>query len=162
MQKTTAKVEHRDYVPFGWIAVTFCHVDFYGYRAGEMKKKWSDIKHQRFRKYDSLFKENKTKIKNLRSKANAIRSQVEKSKPFYRFWYNKEEKEMLSEADELSRQAYELANKNNEVEEKKFFSTYECHKRIEELLEQNGFVLTSTSSSGDECVTDTEIWTLEE
>ena len=42
MQKTTAKIEHRDYVPSGWIAIKFCNVHFYGFREKEMQKKCSD------------------------------------------------------------------------------------------------------------------------
>ena len=162
MQKTTAKVEHRDYVPWSWIAIEFCDVDFYGFRAREMEIKWREIKNQRYDKYNSIYEENEKIIRNLQNKAKEILKKVEESKPFYRFWYNKKEKQMLSEANNLSSQAYKIKEKNEEVEKKRFFGTYECHRKIEELLTQNGFVLTSTSSSGNECVTKTEVWTLVE
>ena len=162
MLKTTAKVEHRDYVPWGWIAIEFCNVDFYGFRAKEMEKQWQDIEHQRYFKYNSLFEENETKIQDLRSKSSAILNKVKESKPFYRFWYNKMEKQMISEANELSSQANKLEEENEEVGKKRFFGTYECHTKIEELLQQYGFVLTSVSSRGNECITKIEVWTLEE
>lgn len=179
MQKTTAKVEHRDYVPSGWIAIEFCNVHFYGFREKEMQKKWRDIEHKRYVEYAPLYEENEAKIQNMRNQINAIHTQKESlinskpSKPFYRFWYNKSEKARISEIDkildELSRQADELTveadkleKENKEIENKRFFEVYECHAKIETLLKQNGFVLTHTSSEGEECVTRTEVWTLEE
>ena len=162
MQKTTAKVEHRDYVPWGWIAIEFCDVNFYGFRAEEMERKWSAIKNKRYDKYDSLFKQNETQIKDWRNAASAIRNQVKRSKPFYRFWYNKTEKDLLATADKLSSQANKLEAENQEVKNKRFFGVYECHRKIEDLLQQNGFVLTHTSSGGEKCVTKTEVWTREE
>lgn len=162
MQKTTAKVTHRDHVPLWWIAVEFCHVNFYGFRADEMKRKWDAIENKRYQEYDSIYKENEIKIQSLRTKADTIYKRLKESKPFYRFWYNKAEKEMLAEAQELSNQAYELEEENEKVEKKKFFDSFDCRMKIEALLQQNGFVLTHTSSEGEECVTKTEVWTLEE
>lgn len=179
MQKTTAKVEHRDYVPRGWIAIEFCNVYFYGFRAEEMKRKWRDIEHKRYVQYDPLYEENEAKIQNMRNQINAINAQKESlinskpSKPFYRFWYNKSEKARISEIDklldELSKQADKLTveadkleKENEEIGAKRFFEVYECHRLIENLLNENGFVLTHTSSDGEECVTKTEVWTLEE
>ena len=162
MQKTTAKVEHRDYVPWGWIAIEFCDVNFYGFRAEEMERKWSAIKNKRYDKYDSLFKQNETQIKDWRNAASAIRNQVKRSKPFYRFLYNNTEKDLLATADKLSSQANKLEAENQEVKNKRFFGVYECHRKIEDLLQQNGFVLTHTSSGGEKCVTKTEVWTREE
>lgn len=162
MQKTTAKVEHRDYVPWGWVAITFCHVSFYGFRAEEMKRKWETIEGMRYQEFNSLFKQNEIKIQDLRKTAEAFRNQAKSSKSFYRFWYNKTEKDLLAAADKLSRQADELEEKNEEVKNKRWFDSYECRRKIEALLEQNGFVLTHTASEGEECVTKIEIWTREE
>lgn len=179
MRKTTAKVEHRDYVPYGWIAITFCNVEFYGFRAEEMKGKWSDIEMERYKKYAPLYDHNETRIQNLRNQIKAIDKQKETlinskpSKPFYRFWYNKSEKARISEIDklldELSKQADKLTTRANKLEEenemlgkKRFFEVYECLTKIETLLQKNGFVLTHTSSRGEECIVKTEVWTLEE
>lgn len=162
MQKTTARVEYRDYVPSGWIAIKFCNVEFYGFRANELQKTWEDIKHKRYVEYTSLYKENEIKIKNLLNEAIDIRKQVKASKPFYRFWHTKSEKNMLSIAKNLSLKAYELEEKNQEIKNKRFFEVHECRRKIEELLRRNCFVLTHTSSEGERCVTKTDIWTLEE
>lgn len=179
MQKTTAKVEHRDYVPSGWIAIEFCDVHFYGFRAEEMKRKWCDITNKRYDEYAPLYEENEAKIQNMRNQIKVINTQKESlisskpSKPFYRFWYNKSEKariseinklldELLKQADNLTVEADKLEKENKEIGDKRFFEVYECHTKIETLLQQNGFVLTHTSSEGKECVTRTEVWTLEE
>lgn len=41
--KTTAIVKHRDRVPYGWIAIKFCSVEFLGPLARELDNKWHDI-----------------------------------------------------------------------------------------------------------------------
>ena len=160
--KTTAKVEHRDYVPYGWIAIEFCRVNFFGARAEKMEEKWDAIKRERYIKYTSLYEENEKTIQDFRDQANIIRRNIKNSKPFYRFWHTKTEKDMLSKAKSLSTQADKLEKENEKISSKRFFGVYECHRKIENLLIQNGFVLTSTSSSGDSCTIETEIWTLEE
>jgi len=179
MQKTTAKIEHRDYVPSGWIAIKFCNVHFYGFREKEMQKKWRDIEHKRYAEYAPLYEENEAKIQNLNDQLTEIHTRIDSlensrpCKPFYRFWYNKDEKtriaaidklldELSKQADELKTEADKLENENKEIGDKRFFEVYECHRLIENLLNENGFVLTHTSSEGEECVTKTEVWTLEE
>ncbi len=161
-KKTTAKVEHRDYIPWGWIAIPFCDVEFYGFRAKEMEEKWSDIQRKRYEKYHSIVEQNEKEIKDLKDSASSIRKQAENSKPFYRFWYTKKEKELLAKAENLYLQAYRLEKSNEKLEDKEEFGVHKCHKKIKKLLEQNGFVLTHINSKGKECVTETEIWTLEE
>ncbi len=160
--KTTAKVEHRDYVPSWYLAVTFCNVYFYGFRAKEMETKWREIKKMRFAEYDLLVKQNEIKIQYLLDTANEIRNNVKKNKPFYRFWYNKVEKHQIATADEYLYKAEKLEEETKELKNKRIFDVYDSLKKIEELLQQNGFVLTHTSSRGEECVTKTEVWTLEE
>lgn len=169
MKKTTAKVEHRDYVPWGWVTINFCNVDFYGFRAEEMERKWNDIKRKQYDEYAPLYEQNETQIQNLRNQIDAINAQEKSlidSIPFYRFWYTKTEKEKISEfnklLDELSKQADDLEKENEEIGDKRFFGAYECYRKIEDLLQQHGFVLTSTSFKGNKCVTEIEVWTLEE
>lgn len=162
MLKTAATVRHRDYVPSDWFAIEFCDVNFTGFRAKEMEKKWKAITYERYNKYNSLYEKNKTKIQNLYDKSKSIYEQVNASKPFYRFWYNKTEKEILSEANKLSNQAYKLEEENEEIGHKRFFNAYECHRKIEDFLQKNGFVLTSIYPHGNNSLTDIEVWTLEE
>ncbi|MDD6023618.1 MAG: hypothetical protein PUC06_05165, partial [Oscillospiraceae bacterium] len=69
---TTAKITYRDYVPYGWIALKFCRVEFYGYRAKELERKWDGIKNVRYTNYNALVKKNKSTIANLKDEAAAI------------------------------------------------------------------------------------------
>ena len=126
------------------------------------KYKKLNIKHKRYVEYTSLYKENEIKIQNLLDEANDIRKQLKASKPFYRFWHTESEKIMLSTIKNLSMKAYELEENNQEIKSKRFFEVHECRRKIEELLRRNCFVLTHTSSAGEDCVTKTDIWTLEE
>ena len=162
MQKTIAKVEHRDSIPLKSIALKFCDVNFYGFRAREMEEKYFAIKKKHYDENDYLFNHNELQIKEWRNAATDIRNQVRKSKPFYRFCYNKTEKDMLATADKLSDQADQLEKENKELKSKRSFVGYECYRKIEELLNHNGFVLTQTSAIGKECVIETVVWTLEE
>lgn len=159
MQKTTAKVTHSDYMDVEWLAIEFFYVDFYGFKAKEMNKQWWKITEKQDDKYDLIYKQNKRKIKDLRNTANRILQSVKDSKPFYRFWYNKTERDLLEKADNLFYQADELQEKNNKIRDKEVFGSYEIYKEIENFLKQNGFVQTHKVYKGKECV---EVWTLEE
>lgn len=163
MSKTTAKIVFRDHVPYGVIAIEFCHVNFYGTRARKMEKLLQEIEYQRYIKYHSAFRDNKIKIATLKQKASSMIKEVNKSKPFYRFWNNKAEKRIISEANQLLKQANDLEKKSAEIGSKRFFTAFERHQKIQDILQQNGFVLTAVESPVvNDCITTTEIWTLEE
>lgn len=158
MNKTIAKVEFRSCVPCGRVAMEFCYVKFYGLHAKKMRKMWGKIECQRYEKYNSIFQKNKKEILSLQKKASSIIEKITKSKPFNRFWYKTREKKMLKEINELLTKVSDLEEKNKQLW---FFDAAECHSEIKDFLEENGFVLTSTTSAGDWCNTTTEIWKLE-
>lgn len=162
MQKTTAKVEHRDYVPYGWIAIEFCEVEFFGPRAKEMNAKWNAITHARYEEYESICSQKQERIDEATKEIEDIQKDIKSSKPFYRFWYNSDEKIMLAKVKALKAEISVLEEKIEEVKDKRFYGVYEKHRKLERLLDENGFTLTSTSSRGDRCITKVEIWTLEE
>lgn len=170
MLKTTAIVEHRDHVPYGYIAIKFCHVDFSGFRADEMEEKWANIKRERYIKYAPLYNKNEAQIKTLHYQLNAILAQKESILNSNSYPLRYEElaeisklwNELSKQADELNVQLTELEKENKIIGEKRFFDIYECQREIKNFLQQNGFVLTHTSSKGNKCVTEIEVWTLEE
>lgn len=106
--------------------------------------------------------QNKAQIQDLRKSSIDIHDNIKKSKPFYRFWYTKHEKALFVKARKLLDEAYSLEQENLKLEKDKFFDAYTAHKKIKRLLIENSFVLTNSSSSGGECSTKTDIWTLEE
>ena len=156
MGKTSAKVEHRDYIPWGWIAIPFCRVSFSGEKATEMEKKWSDITHARYVEYNSIYEENLVRIKNLTSRIEEIENSIHK--PWYRFWETAEEKSKQKQIATIRHDIEAIELNNVEVGKKRWFNSYEYRSRLENLLQKNGFYLHDTSSSGEECTTHTEIW----
>lgn len=44
---TIAKMEYRNYVPYGWIAIEYCNLEFIGYNANELTDKWCEIKYDK-------------------------------------------------------------------------------------------------------------------
>ncbi len=162
MKITTAEVRHRNYVPFGYIAFEFCNVYFRGSRAEEMEKKWSEVEGVLYAKHDATIAKNEEKIKRLRSEAERLDSQMRNAKPFFRFWYSKEEEELLSRASRLFEEANELERRNERLSEEGGCSVYETYRAVENLLEENNFVKTQISSTGGECPYEIELWKCEE
>ena len=157
MAKTTAKVEHRDYIPWGWIAIPFCRVSFNGEHANEMERKWNAITSARFKEYNTIVESGEARILEFESKIKNIQSSIQK--PWYRPWYTIAEKQKLSQIQSIRSSIEEINLQIIENKKKRFYDSYECRRKIETLLNENDFYLTHTSSSGEECVTHTEIWT---
>lgn len=157
MQKTTAKIEHRDYIPWGWIAIPFCRVSFQGADADAMQREWGKITSARFQQYNTLVEEGEARIESLNNKIKMIQDEIHK--PWYRPWYNASEKAKLSQIATIRKEIEQIELDNVENKKKRFYDSYECHRHAETFLNKNGFYLTHTSTSGDECKTHTEIWT---
>lgn len=152
MIKTTAKVVYRSHVPFGWIAIPFCRVEFYGPLKKEMEETWKSIENLEIKQY-------KRSVQERVNKAESIYKQIKSNKPFWRFWYNRNEKNMIQQADKL---LIEAARIEDEVlNGQSFGSIYKYRHELENFFQRYGFVLTHTSSAGTECITHTEIWTCE-
>lgn len=162
MKVTTAEVRHRDYVPFGYIAFEFCRVSFSGFRSKEMERKWRKIEDDLYEKHSSTISENEERIEWLRNRAERLQGKVRNSKPFYRFWYTAEEENSLSRASKLLDEADELERENEKLREEGRCSVYEIRGAVERMLEENGFAKTQVSSTGGECSTEIELWSLKE
>ena len=86
---TTAIVKHRDRVPYGWIAIKFCDVEFLGPLEDELNNKWHDIEFKKYRQNKEKIEECETTKEILEDKIKDFKKQI--NKPWYRFWYNSEE-----------------------------------------------------------------------
>ena len=94
IEHTTCRIEHRDYVPYGWIAIEFCDVEFMGKNAKQYEREWHDIEFVKLRKREkeienidstlqiiaeelefvlNLQSELKKEIKNLRKKLSILK-----------------------------------------------------------------------------------------
>lgn len=174
---TTCRVEHRDYVPYDYIAVEFCHVKFMGKDSKKYEKEWNNIEfekyHQREKEIEDIDKELKTitkKIKMLLELTNDIEKEIKKMRKkisFFRRLFksteeikNKEKKiEILTNSIGYNIIQYsELIDLKNNLDEDKFYSQSEIMYKIERYLEDNGFRIINSSQSGGKCKTQTDIW----
>ena len=156
MKKTTiAKVKYREYIPYGWSEIDFCDVKFTGSKKIEMSKAWTNIKHARYEKYNEIYEKNKLEIAELIKKANETYKLIKNSRPFYRFWNNREETKKIAQADEMLQKANKLELENEKVGAKRFFTIDESRQKIRQLLTDSDFSLISVNVGE-------EIWSLEE
>lgn len=155
---TTAQVKHRDYVPWGWIAIEFCDVEFFGERAKELKDKWSDITMARYRKYKELVEELETKKSDLENEHQRLVKELKSTRRWYRFWYNEKE-------NQLEKQVYNTYSKIQEIDkdiekynDMCFYGSVEKRLKLEKFLQEHGLVLDNSNAVGDECITYIDIW----
>lgn len=158
---TTARVRHRDYVPYGWIAIEFCEVEFFGTRARQIEEEWKKICNERYNKYNNLVEALKFKKNKAQQEIDKLSGELKESKPWYRPWHNKTEKDIIKKIDELIENINGLDRSIKRNEDMRFFAQSEKKRNLENLLKRSGFVLTNTAAAGDECVTYTDIWTSE-
>lgn len=158
---TTARVKYRDYVPYGWIAVEFCDVYFYGDKANELSLRWHAIKYEKYYKQ-------KSKINNLlvikedyEAQKTDIGKDLKQSEDWWRFWNNKQERKLKCKIKELNQKISEIDSEIRSIQSDKYFEVSTLIRKAERFLDDNKFVLKSSNSSGTECITHTDIWELE-
>lgn len=132
-----------------------CYVYFNGARSQEMKKEWAYIMYHMALGYHDFVGFKKSDIECLREAAEYNLEEVKKSKPFYRFWYTKAEKEKISYASSFLEKAHEL---EKEIE-KRFSEFCDPYEKLINFLQANKFVLSSSIKLKDEEI---EYWLLKE
>ena len=162
MGMTTAKVEYRNYVPTDYIAIKFCKVEFYGKREFEMSQKWKEKVDLRRKRYGVNVQKNEERINELEDELKKIRNFLKTSRPFYRVWWNKEEKEMLKRAEEITEAIEGLKDKNKKLKHDVNFNVPEIYEELASLLKKNGFIFTNLMTAGGECTTKYETWICED
>lgn len=155
---TTAKVKHRDYVPWGWIAIEFCDVEFFGERAKELDSAWHKITHARYKEYDDIVSSLVANRMVLENNIKKMSEELKALKPWYRPWYNKKEKEIIKKIDSTQSSVFKLNEDIERNESLRFYKASEKRRKLERFLEEKGLVLTNTTAAGDECITYTDIW----
>lgn len=160
MYTTIATLKYRDYVPHGWIAAEFCNLEVMGVRDSIVKSvdnEWNDVK---FEKYDKIKEEiaalEAQKVL-LNAEADDLDAKYKSSKKWYRF-ANATEKAWKNSAAMKRSEIDQIDSKIQALDDDKFFTASELKRRAHDLLVRHGFVLINTSSSGNECVTHTEVW----
>ena len=156
--KTTAKVKHRDYVPWGWIAIEFCDVSFYGTRAKELEEKWRNVEFFKYHEQKPIVEKCELEKSVIEKEIEELQKKLNTSKKWYRPWYTKEEKQFISSMDEKRKIIITLDEKISVAKDNMFYEAATLKRKAERFLTDNGFVLTNTTATGNECVTYTDIW----
>ena len=156
--KTTAKVKHRDYVPWGWIAIEFCDVSFYGARAKELEEKWRNIEFSKYHEQKPIVERCELEKSVLQEEIKELQKKLKNSKKWYRPWYTKEEKQFICFIDEKNKAIWNLDEKISVAKDNMCYEAATLKRKAEQFLKNNGFVLSNTTAAGNECVTYTDIW----
>lgn len=158
---TTARVEYRNHVPYGWIAIEFCDIRFFGDKATEFNIKWANIKYEKSRRQQSKIDALLVLKKNYETeKANAAKD-LKHSKDWWRFWNNKYEQGLKCKIKELNQSIKEINLEIQSIQSDKYYEVFTLIRKAEKFLDDNKFVLKSSNSSGSVCITHTDIWELE-
>lgn len=156
MSATIARTKYCIDMPYNH-ATPFLEVDFMGAMADEVASKWEILKLEEYRKAEPDL--TKYHLDILR-----CREEIEKNskikKPWYRPWFNKEEKKKLRKLSDLKDKLIGLVENKTRLEDY-VFDTKKLHRKLEKFLIENGFVIQSANSNGDICAIYTDIWVKE-
>lgn len=158
---TTARVIYRNYVPYGWIALEFCDVDFSGSNSESLDSMWRKIKYKRYDEAKIKIKRLQDDIVKYKEKVNMIDQELLRTKKWWRFWHTSSEKVLLKQREVLIENIRGAIKNQDSLDENKFYGASELVYKAKKFLKENGFVLSHTSSSGTECITHTDLWTKE-
>lgn len=156
---TTARVKHRDYIPYGWVAIEFCDVDFFGNDAERFDSAWREITYAKYDQIQPEIKRIQKHIAECDEKIGAIEQELNQLRRWWRFWKTPEENELLQKKSLLTQDIIEARERNDFLQKDMFYKAKELVCKAEHFLKENGFILTNTSSDGNECVTHTDLWT---
>lgn len=175
---TTCRVEHRDYVPYDYIAIEFCEVEFIGKNARQYENEWHNIKFAKCRKREKEIKNIDTTLQiitkelefvlNLQSELKEEIKSLRKKLSIFRRLFKGDTGEILIKKEKLEQlistenhridKYNKLINLKNDLDEDKFYSQYELMRKIERYLENKGFRIINSSQSGGECKEQIDIW----
>lgn len=175
---TTCRVEHRDYVPYGYIAIEFCNVKFMGKDKRKYEKEWNNIEFKKLNQREEEIKEINEKLKTINEEIktlldleNNIEEEIKemrKKLSIFARLFKGDTEEIKDKKNVLKLLIYaidckinkynELIALKNNLDEDKFYSQSELMCKIERYLEDNGFRIINSNQSGGECKTQTDIW----
>jgi hypothetical protein len=155
---STAKVSYRDHVPYGWFAIKYCTVEFFGKDAQKLHDEWHDIEYAKFRKNKPIIEEFESKAKIYREAIRKSEEALTSNKKWWRFWKTKEDKKILADISKNKAALCEAKDIIKKHEDNRYYSAAELHIKAKSFLREKGFLLYDCNSSGDECVDHTEMW----
>lgn len=151
-KKTTAFIEYRSYIPYGWFAFKFCHVDFSGYNKDDFEDGIKRDYHEEFHTQDKLeaSKEYDKKIEDLKREKEELENELKRT-GFFKFNKRNEIKCDINDIEETI-----WRTKNEKEENTKRPDVYDEHRFYRKWLERNGFILEESYSDSSECATNYE------
>lgn len=155
---TTARVKHRNYVPYGWIAIEFCNVDFFGSDAERFGSAWRKITYAKYDQVQPEIERIQKHIVKCEEKIGIIGQELNQLRRWWRFWKTPEENELLQKKSLIMHDIMEARARKKFLQRDMFYKARELVCKAEHFLTENGFILTSTSSDGNGCVTHTDLW----
>lgn len=160
---TTARLKHRDYVPYGWIAIEFCDIEFFGDNSSLYTKKWEDIKYKKYHECKSKIDALSTRRRLIERQRNSILSELsglQEEKPWWKIWKTDYEKELIKKVFRMDSDIEIIEVDIERVKDDQFYDITTLVRKAERMLNENGFILKSSNASGTECITHTDIWEL--
>jgi hypothetical protein len=156
MSTTVAQITYRLHVPNHYLGVPFCNVTFTGERQAELYCEWAKMEKTKYNDNTYLIEECKKSIEEIKSNIKELKEQIQK--PWYRPWYNKKEKMLLQRISHLQNRLSLYKDRRNKLEDECHFNSSEYLERIEEFLQDKGFIPKNQIVKGTECFTHTDIW----
>lgn len=159
MTKTTATLEYRTYIPTWTIAVTYCHLRFYGKNATKFSNEWYDIEHQFYLKYTKPWADAKDAKEMWKRKYEKAKKLLKRYKPWWMFWETKQVF-WLRRRVEIRKEQYE---KFKELSDKMLGSdnkTWDTLHAARRFLDKYGFVLVHRDTNTRAATDTTDIYEL--
>lgn len=141
MNTSTAKITYRGYVPYGWIAVKFCRIEFSGNDSDIHTRNYHEIEFSELRKYQPTFEQ-------IESQIHVLQKVITDKKRWYHIKKLPEEKEIE-----------ELKSKLKVTSDKRFKFHTLLYVEFKNYLKKSGFQQESGYVTGDKCKVENEIYT---
>lgn len=157
MAKTVCELKYRDYIPYGWIAIEFCHLNFMGDSEYTYRNMWDAIAYDKFYKSEE-------EIKQLREQADVLRAEYESlpdDRTFFQKLIGSRNTPNCKLKDEIDSEINAIGEQLAGLGENRFYKSSELVVKAHIFLKEHGFLITNHSVGGDELKTHYEIWTRE-
>lgn len=161
IMSTIAKMEYRTHVPWGWIAIEYCNINFTGDNAKNYANKWHSIEFEKFHKNDCAQQALAEHKKEIEADLDDARNAYWANQKWYRLWRTKEDRELECKIDSLSEKYNEICEEIEKLEKESFYTASQLVDKAHSFLIEYGFKLLSHNTVGSECVNEIEMWTLE-
>ncbi len=133
---TTARVKYRTFVPFGWIAVKFCNVDFFGDETELLNDMWKEVQYEKYNTAKFSVDRIQTSIRLHEVELDKIRQRIKETKRRLLIWKTAEEKELKSKEMALVRNIENERAEKDLLENDMFYDAMELVSKAERCVRQ--------------------------